>query len=602
MKQRVLFLLRSYLLTVVFFLGAKVVFLFANRGEHPFEAGDVADVLRHGMSLDLSTALYFMIIPFLLVVVSIWWTGRWLQWLMRGWFCLVAVAFSLAFVADTALYPHWGFKLDATCLQYLSTPEAAAASVSWGWLIIGTIATIGIVGIMGWAYWRICRPFSPLRKRWPLGLTCLVLAPLVFLGIRGGVNESTTNIGQVYYSQTPFLNHAAVNPVFSFLASFEKSVRANVRYTFYEEAECDSLLQGLFPTTSEGLDTLLTTRRPNVVLIMLEGAGGMFTKISGRDHVMPYFSRLSDEGIYFSQCYANSFRTDRGTLCTWSGYPSFPTMSVMKSPQKSGSLPSLARSLQHEGYATHYFYGGDINFTNMRSYLVGTGFQRLSSMSDYSLQEQRTARWGVRDDLMFRYVREEIEGWAKDAKKPHLIGFSTLSSHEPWDVPVSLMDDPVENAFRYLDQCLEEFIETLRKSPAWDSLLLVLVPDHGIGHYGLDETNPLRNHIPVVWVGGAVREPREVSVICNQTDQVATLLGQMGLPHDDFRFSRDVLSQNYIVPFAYHTFNNGFSIIDSTRFVVYDLNVNQPLVGEDEALIRRGKAILQVTSEDLAEK
>ena len=147
MKPRIFFLIRSYLLTVGLFLCAKVVFMLLNRGAHPFALGDVWDVLSHGITLDLSTGLYFMVVPFLLVVVSIWWTGKGLLWMMRGWFIIVSIAFSLAFVADTALYPHWGFKLDATCLQYLSTPEAAAASVSVGWLVVGFLGLMGLMGL-----------------------------------------------------------------------------------------------------------------------------------------------------------------------------------------------------------------------------------------------------------------------------------------------------------------------------------------------------------------------------------------------------------------------------------------------------------------------
>jgi phosphoglycerol transferase MdoB-like AlkP superfamily enzyme len=108
---------------------------------------------------------------------------------------------------------------------------------------------------------------------------------------------------------------------------------------------------------------------------LLEGCGGEFTEIGGRTDVTPNLNRLMHEGIYFSNCYGNTWRTDRGTLCTWSGYPSFPTMSVMKIPSKSRTLPNIAKTLHEErSYETHYLYGGDINFTNMRSYLVAGGF------------------------------------------------------------------------------------------------------------------------------------------------------------------------------------------------------------------------------------
>ena len=602
MKRRIIFLLQFFGLTVLLFLLAKIVFMVVNHGAHPFEFGDVVDVLRYGLTLDFSTALYFLVVPFMLSVVSIWYVGRLLKWVYCFWAVITAIAFSLAFAADTALYPHWGFKLDATCLQFLSTPGDAMASVTVGWMVVGLIGLIGLIGLMGFLYWKVWRPLKPLMRKWPFGLVCIFLTPLIFIGIRGGLDESTTNIGQVYFSQKPFLNHSAVNPVFSFLSSFESSVRTDTRYSYFTTEECDSILVGLFNTETVDADTLLSVERPHVVLVMLEGAGGQFMKIAGRDSIMPYLNRLCSEGVYFSNCYANSYRTDRGTVCTWSGYPSFPTMSVMKDPSKSGTLPSIARSLRNVGYDTQYFYGGDINFTKMRSYLVATGFEHLKWKADYPLAEQKTARWGVCDELMFGYVRQEIENWVDDDEQPHLLGFSTLSSHEPWDVPIKQMPDPIENSFRYLDQCIEKFIEPLRQSKVWKNLLIVMVPDHGIGYYGLDETTPMKNHIPVLWVGGAVADAREIDVVCNQTDQAATLLGQLGIDHSDFRFSRDVLSKTYTQPFAYHTFNNGFSLIDSTRFVSYDLTGDCLMVGNAQDLVKRGKALLQVTSEDLSKR
>ncbi len=114
-----------------------------------------------------------------------------------------------------------------------------------------------------------------------------------------------------------------------------------------------------------------------------------------------------------------------------------------------------------------------------------------------------------------------------------------------------------------------------------------------------------RNRIPMVWLGGAVKEPRQVGQICNQTDLPATLLGQMGIAHDDFRFSRDVLSRNYRHPFAIHTFNNAISMVDSTGFAVYDLDSHKTIVAESpeaEKMVRRGMAILQLATDDIKSK
>jgi phosphoglycerol transferase MdoB-like AlkP superfamily enzyme len=403
----------------------------------------------------------------------------------------------------------------------------------------------------------------------------VLLIPVIVIGIRGGMDESTTTIGQVYYSQNQFLNHSAVNPVFSFFESFEKTVSEIVEYPFFSNAECQAILEGCYSTESIMTDTLLNTQRPNIVVILMESASEVFAE------AMPRLQQLKKEGITFANCYGNSYRTDRGTVCTLSGYPSFPTMSVMKMSKRAVELPSIAKSLLQKGYATSYLYGGDINFTNMKSYLIATGWEKLHWKADYTMEEQNSAKWGVRDDITFQTLYNQI----MEADKPFLMGYSTLSSHEPWDVPTHELADEKMNAFNYLDQCIGDFVDKLKVTPQWENLLIVFLPDHGIKYNQIDETEQIRNHIPLVWIGGAVKAPRTIT--------------QVGISHEAFTFSRDVMSANYQRPFAMHCYNNGFSVVDSTSFTVFDLTSEKTIAGSNAKAVALGKAILQTTSEDL---
>ena len=396
MKGRLAYLLQVFGWTVLMFLMAKCFFMLYNHDGHSFSATDVWSVITHGFTLDLSTALYILTIPILVTIVGLW-VGNLpraagiLRWVMRIWFALVAIALSLAFVADTSLYPFWGFKLDTSCLQYLSTPTEAMASVSTGYMVVRFIVWLLVAFIIykGYPEFRL----RPASKKLLRTLFYLLLLPVVIIGIRGGIHESTTNIGQAYFSQNQFLNHSAVNPVFSFFSSLEKTASDIPEYHFMEEPERAALMRDVFPTVSEQSDTLLRTNRPDIVIILLESCGGIFTEdIGGRKDIMPRFNKLVDEGVYFSNFYANSYRTDRGTLCAWSGYPSFPRSSLMKMPAKTRFLPGIAKSLLKEGYHTSYIYGGDINFTNMRSYLVTIGFDQFCWMKDYTMEQQRTSK------------------------------------------------------------------------------------------------------------------------------------------------------------------------------------------------------------------
>lgn len=596
MKERLTYLGKFLLLTVGIFMGAKWAFMLCNHTEGTFSVGDMLAVLWHGLALDLSTALYVLILPFLMTMVGIW--VKLPAWLKKPYYGVVAILLALAFVTDTSMYPFWHFKLDASWLQYLESPTEAMASVTTGYLVVRVLLTAVVAVLLYLAYVIVLPVKAWQRGSWKEQLLYLLLIPLMVIGIRGGLGKSTTNIGEVYFSENQFLNHSAVNPVFSFFYSWTHPLDDLTQYAFYEEEECRQLTAGVYTTESDHRDSLLTTDRPNILVILLESAGEQFSA------VMPHLQELKKEGICFSRCYANSWRTDRGTLCTLSGYPSFPTISVMKIPEKSRTMPSIALSLKEQGYQTSYLYGGDINFTNMRSYLLSTGWGVIVSMEDYTLREQHTSQWGVRDDITFQTLYDMITH-APDGEH-WLWGYSTLSSHEPWDVPAKKLDDEVENAFCYLDDCLYDFINRLKQTPQWDNLLIVMLADHGIINGEVDQTTPLlKNHIPMLWVGGAVRQPRVITTICNQSDLPATLLGQLHLGHDDYTFSRDVLSATYTMPVAVHNYNNAQWICDSTGHVLYDFDLQRLTINESSdanRLERLDKAMIQLTTTDLQNK
>lgn len=151
------------------------------------------------------------------------------------------------------------------------------------------------------------------------------------------------------------------------------------------------------------------------------------------------------------------------------------------------------------------------------------------------------------------------------------MGYLTLSSHEPWEVPYSRLSDERLNAFAYTDECIGRLIERLKASPVWANLLIVLVPDHS-SIYDMKYDNPAYFHSPLLLLGGAVREPRRIDILMGQNDLCATLLAQLGLPHDDYPWSRDVLSPDYRRPFVYSTSPSTALYADTTGTTIFDLD------------------------------
>ena len=76
----------------------------------------------------------------------------------------------------------------------------------------------------------------------------------------------------------------------------------------------------------------------------------------------------------------------------------------------------------------------------------------------------------------------------------------------------------------------------------------------------------------------------------------------MRLNHEDFRFSRDVLSKSYHYPTAVHNYNNAQLLIDSTGYILYDIDAKRLTINESAdsvRLQRLNQAILQRTINDL---
>ena len=194
MLQRVLYLLKTYLLTVLFFVIAKMVFMFYNSSQE-YSGHDIIDVLWHGLSLDLSMSLYIFSVPFLVCVAAIWLGGnKVLRIILRVYYALIAVAMMLAFVADTSLYEFWLFKLDASCLQYLETPTEAMASVSTGYIIIRILIIIVGALLVYWAYMHPRWNIIPSRHRITESVIAVLCIPLIVIGIRGGFGKYTRPI------------------------------------------------------------------------------------------------------------------------------------------------------------------------------------------------------------------------------------------------------------------------------------------------------------------------------------------------------------------------------------------------------------------------
>jgi len=284
-----------------------------------------------------------------------------------------------------------------------------------------------------------------------------------------------------------------------------------------------------------------------------------------------------------------------------SGFPSQTHLTIMKLPSKAATLPSMARSLAAEGYATSFAYGGDLNFTNQAAYLYATGWQELDWQKNLDF-DTPPADWGYDDAVMCDWFAERVIERSA-AGRPFLAGLLTLSSHVPFDVPYRKFEDPVLNAMAFSDECVGRMIDRWKASPAWDDLLVILVADHGYPYPPtLVYNEPLRHRIPMIWLGGALSTPpRTVDAYASQIDICATLLAQMDIGHDEFEYSKDIFAPE-VPKFAYYTFNEGFGVVTAEGEALWDAASGAEARETAAGLADIGRTMLQTTHVDIGRR
>ena len=635
MKQ-IIWFVKTYATFVVLFVLQKPLFLFLEKGSATQPVDNIFTelpaVIWHGLPLDLSMAGYLSVIPGLLSIAVVWLKRDLVKPIMNIYFIIASLFITCSFVLNASLYPYWKYPLDSTPLFYFFTsPADAIASVSIWQVILSVIILIALtVGV-----WFTLRMRGEKRQRYSrygyryggfgsgkrnrfddfdrhrgrTSIILLLLTGLLFLPIRGGITVSTMNTGQAYYSQNAYLNHSAVNPLFSLLESITHQEDFASQYRFMKDKEADKIFATMTSTSDENTYPLLNEATfkkgtPDILIVIMESfASDIMPSMGSYKDVAVCLDSIAQQSILFTRFYANSFRTDRGMVSILSGYPAQPTTSIMRYPRKTSQLPSIARNLaKYKNYKTTYYYGGDADFCNMRSYLVSQGYQHIISDANFPI-EDKLSKWGVPDHIVAARMMEDIKA-QQNEKRPMLRILQTSSSHEPFEVPYHRLKDKRLNAFAYTDSVMGAIVREYRKLPRWKNTLIVFVPDH-VGGYKeqLNDHDRSRYQIPLILAGGAISRPMKVGIIGSQHDIAATLLGQLGVEHREFTFSKNMMS-DATPKFAFFAVNDAFGVVSEENSLIYDNRAKRIVYdkGEKGFNLKRGQAYLQKLYDDLAKK
>ncbi|MBP1667817.1 MAG: synthase family protein [Bacteroidetes bacterium] len=572
MKGRLQFIFTYLFFWFVLFIIGKFIFLLYQFNQS--FALPIADWFRiygHGLRLDFSTLGYFSLIPVLILSVTSFWKGK------TAWHCLnvytiiAIILFLMVSITDLVIFRAWSVHLDYLPLQYLVSPKEVTANLSWYYFLI-LLAVVSLFFYLLYSFYR--RRIASLLLNasnggWKSALLFLFFLLLLFPPIRGGLRTTPINVSSAYFHKNIFANQAAINPLWYFGHSVVEGKETRNPYAFFKEKGYEKDLEQLYSSTGE-TDKVLNREKPVIILVVMETfTAKLVESLGGPPDVTPQFNRWSREGILFTHVYANGTRTDRGLLAIISGFPTVEPLSVLKYPEKTNKMTYLSRDLIRNEYNASFYYGGDVDFANMKSYLMNGGFHRIVSEKDFSSYHGYRSNWGVPDHVVYDTLLSDVIS----RNDTGFYVMLTLSHHEPFNIPGEphFPDGGFANKFYssayYADSCLGDFLHKMKSSERWNDCLIVIVADHGSPFPEFSQyQDPAKYKIPMLWLGGALKKDSVVSKYCSQSDIAVTLLHQLGIDNNNYVLGKDILSPSS-GSFTFYSFKDGMAMMsDSVQF------------------------------------
>lgn len=615
MKKIWVTLLKMLVFLLVLFATMRIVFLLkywslVTLGEIP--VGEILKGFWSALPLDFATASFILALPVIYMFVNLAIDKDTLFAPLRWYFYLMVAVYNLVAFGDIGIYGEWRTKLSYRALLYLENPaeviNTAETEQTLLLIVLWTFFTI----LFCWLYTKFVEPkqLDPNKEekkpnKIVLSGSFVLAIGFLFLLMRGGLNEIPITSSKVYYSSHKFANEMCVNPAYylveNILNSKKVESRAHFNYMDFESAK--NKIEKLHETSCDSTMSILKIERPNIIIVLLESwSADLIESLGGEPGITPNFHELEKEGLLFTNIYANANRSQQAIASLFGGLPGLPVTTITNHPDKYYALPSLVKKMDSIGYHTSFYFGGELNYGNILSYLRYNEFDDIIEAKDIN-EGFKKGKLGYHDtDIMPWYVEQ-----LADYKQPFFSTLFTQSTHSPYDYPKIF--DEIEwpqiekqyvNSGYYTDIAIKMFMDRAKQQTWYDSTLFIFVADHSHTSYKNHRIDSFDHHkIPMLIYGEPLNDSlkgKKFDKICGNTDLPAMILAQLGQDYEEFFWSKDVFNECY-KPFAFFELNHGlgwktpegeFVYSNNGRFVKNTLPENIR-----DSVVLDGKAYMQ---------
>ncbi|WP_035568088.1 LTA synthase family protein [Hymenobacter sp. IS2118] len=517
--------------------------------------GAIALAFGYGLRFDIS-ALLWLNLPLVLLSLLVPVTARRGQRGLRGLYVLTNLVGFVLNVIDWEYFKFIGRRLSNEFTTVGADIQRQAGQiVGHYWYLLLPLA--------GLAYllWRLCpMPTRPElaaaptgRRNWTQrGVEVVLVAGLVVLGIRGGLQLKPLRAGAAFEQQPAVLGHLVLNSTFTVLKSLNGARVKRVSYFATEAALRPALGRAPLPARPA------RPNPPNVVVLLLESFASEYTGVEngGVGGYTPFFDSLATApgALLMREHYANGRRSIEALPAVLSGLPSLLDGDFITSSFQTAELHGLGEILGRHGYATAMYHAGTNGTMGFDMFSGIAGMQRYYGLSEYpgaADSPDYDGHWGIFDEPYLQYFNRQLGR----TRQPFFATLFTLSAHDPFTVPTQYQGKlpagtlPIHPTVAYSDLALRRFFAAARLAPWFQNTIFILTADHTSQTDRPNYKNPLGYHkIPLlVFQPGQSLPTANPHRITQQADIPALVLDALGLQAE----------QKDLLPF-------GSSVFDST--------------------------------------
>ena len=614
MKRYVYYLVKILIFTLLLFATMRIAFIVNYWHLVKIDQVPFFEIIRgffKAIPLDIATACYIIALPALVMFIITCFNKntsyRWVRW----YFYIIIAVYILAVMGEIGIYGEWGTKLSAKALAYLENPSEVinTASTQQTVLLVSLWACFTV--LFCWLYVKWVEPSKDkkiLEKTHPIlyGVVFMLVFGLMFLGIRGGINEIPISTSSGYFSKFKIVNIMTVNPAYNLIENITNDVKVkeNAHFNYMDFETAKAITEETHQIECDTTVGILKTDRPNILIVLLESwSADLIESLGGDPSITPNFHDLEQDGLLFTNFYASANRSQQAISSFLGGLPGLPVTTITNHQEKYYAIPSIIQPLDSLGYFSSFYFGGELNYGNIMSYLRYNEFDRIVEANDVT-EHFHKGKLGIQDTDMLPWAAKDFTS----QPEPFFTTIFTVSTHSPYDYPKGYFEElqwpQLEkiyvNSGKYTDVALKLFMDEAKKQPWYDNTLFIFMADHSHPSYKNYPLESFEYHkIPLLLYGEPLKDSlRGITFdkICGNTDIPATLLSQLGVKHEEFFWSKDVFNKCY-KPFAFFELYNGLGWkTEEGEFVITTNNTvvkNTFPEEQNDSLTRQGKAYMQ---------